>query len=143
MATKEVAPEIEQDSSDVSQRGKVEVTETAFDSASDNVKSVNEKTGEVSVESPQDEDTEYVKGHPVIRNGAFTTFAYIFIILANVHCRPRCLQIHRFPARRWGSCVYVSVLCPRLRLHRAFKCHYDALCFQTLSDAGFFYFSAT
>lgn len=71
MATKEVAPEIEQDSSDVSQHGKVEVTETTFDSASDNLKSVNEKTGEVSVESPQDEDTEYVKGHPVIRSGTF------------------------------------------------------------------------
>jgi hypothetical protein len=51
----------------------VEVTETTFDSASDKVKSVvNEKTGEVSVESPQDEDTEYVKGHPVIRNGTLT-----------------------------------------------------------------------
>lgn len=70
MATKEVAPEIEQDSSGVSQHGKVEVTETTVDSASDKVKSVgNEKTGEVSVESPQDEDAEYVKGHPVIRNG--------------------------------------------------------------------------
>jgi len=74
MATKEVAPEIEQDSSDVSQHGKVEVTETTFDSASSKFKSVNEETGEVSVESPQDEDTEYVKGHPVIRNGTFTTF---------------------------------------------------------------------
>lgn len=77
MATKEVAPEIEQDSSDVSQHGKAEVTETTFDSASDNVKSVNEKTGEVSVESPQDEDTEYVKGHPVIRNGTFHLYKHL------------------------------------------------------------------
>jgi hypothetical protein len=68
MATTEVAP-------DVSQHDKeVEVTENPTDSASDKVKSVvNEKTGEVSVESPQDEDTEYVKGHPVIRNGISTT----------------------------------------------------------------------
>lgn len=77
MATKEVAPEIEQDSSDVSRHGKAEVTETTFDSASDNVKSVNEKTGEVSVESPQDEDTEYVKGHPVIRNGTFHPYKHL------------------------------------------------------------------
>uniref|UniRef100_A0A093Y221 Oligopeptide transporter 6 n=1 Tax=Talaromyces marneffei PM1 TaxID=1077442 RepID=A0A093Y221_TALMA len=62
---------MEQDSSDVSQHGEeVEVTPNTADPASDKVKSVvNEKTCEVSVESPQDEDTEYVKGHPVIRNG--------------------------------------------------------------------------
>lgn len=72
MATKEVAPEIEQDSSDVFEHGKVKVAETSLDSASDKVTSAgNEKTGEVSVEYPKDEDTEYVKGHPVIRNGAF------------------------------------------------------------------------
>lgn len=93
MATKEVAPEIDQDSSDVSQHGKVEVTEPTFDSASDNFKSVNEKTGEASVESPQDEDTEYVKGHPVIRNGTFHFYTHIRY-LANVYYRPRCLEIH-------------------------------------------------
>lgn len=66
---------MEQDSSDVSQHGEeVEVTPNTADPASDKVKSVvNEKTCEVSVESPQDEDTEYVKGHPVIRNGTFNT----------------------------------------------------------------------
>lgn len=79
MATKEVAPEIEQDSSDVSQHGKVETTETALDSASDKVKSINEKTGAVSVESPQDDDTEYVKGHPVIRNGTFHLYIHTLL----------------------------------------------------------------
>lgn len=89
MATKEVAPEIEQESPDVSQRGKVEVTEAIFDSASDKVKSINEKTGEVSVESPQDEDIEYVKGHPVIRNGTFHLYIHILLLqLTPGYCRP-------------------------------------------------------
>lgn len=32
---------------------------------------VDEKSDELSVESPQDDDTEYVHGHPVIRNGDY------------------------------------------------------------------------
>ena len=50
----------------------VEVTDESVETNSNdqNPKNVvNEKTGEVSVESPQDDDTEYVKGHPVIRTG--------------------------------------------------------------------------
>ncbi|OKL57459.1 hypothetical protein UA08_07227 [Talaromyces atroroseus] len=56
----------------VDNRKGVEVADDSVETTSRDQKVknvVDEKTGEVSIESPQDDDTEYVKGHPVIRTG--------------------------------------------------------------------------
>lgn len=75
MSKLEGAPKVEQENiGPVSEEHKMrEVTEEIHDASRDQRGStvVDEKTGKVSIESTEDEDTKYVKGHPVIRSGNY------------------------------------------------------------------------
>jgi hypothetical protein len=143
MSNEAVAPADDVDISRVDHKG-VEVTDESYETSSGGQTAknvVNEKTGEISIESPQDEDTEYVKGHPVIRTGNYCLLFNSSPSLT-VHRRPRRVEIHSIGARRWRSCFDLSFHRPGLGLYCTFKCDHDAVPIQTVPGPSFCHFFA-
>lgn len=99
--------------------------------------SPRETDGEDSKDPPhEDDETVYVKGHPVIRNG--NSDKHLFPdYFSNWSDRSGRIEIPGIGPRRWRPVTDFPLRLLGHPFHSPFQRHHDALCVQADSDASF------